>query len=94
VVPEGHDDMSDAATDVREIASADRDWVRSFLEQQFRSTQPTTTSLPSGSIHAGGCVSSPFIAAIAESRKLKPEISRFGVGGRPIDDEVEFELVV
>jgi hypothetical protein len=32
--------------------------------------------------------------AIAESRKLKPEISRFGVGGRPIDDEVEFELVV
>ena len=32
--------------------------------------------------------------AIAESRKLKPEISRFGVGGRPIDDEIEFELVL
>jgi DNA-3-methyladenine glycosylase I len=32
--------------------------------------------------------------AIAESRKLKPEISRFGVGGRPIEDEIEFELVL
>jgi ribosomal protein S18 acetylase RimI-like enzyme len=30
--------------------------------------------------------------AIAESRKLKPEISLFGVGGRPIVDEIEFEL--
>jgi ribosomal protein S18 acetylase RimI-like enzyme len=30
--------------------------------------------------------------AIAESRKLKPEISFVGVGGRPIEDEVEFEL--
>jgi ribosomal protein S18 acetylase RimI-like enzyme len=32
--------------------------------------------------------------AIAESRKLKPEISYFGVGGRPIEDEVEFELLL
>jgi len=32
--------------------------------------------------------------AIAESRKLKPEISLFGVGGRPIEDEVEFELLL
>jgi GNAT superfamily N-acetyltransferase len=32
--------------------------------------------------------------AITESRKLKPEISLFGVGGRPIEDEVEFELVL
>ena len=32
--------------------------------------------------------------AIAESRKLKPEISLFGAGGRPIEDEVEFELVL
>jgi GNAT superfamily N-acetyltransferase len=32
--------------------------------------------------------------AIAESRKLKPEISRFGIGGRPIDDEIEFEFVL
>jgi ribosomal protein S18 acetylase RimI-like enzyme len=32
--------------------------------------------------------------AIAESRKLKPEISLFGVGGRPIEDEIEFELVL
>jgi RimJ/RimL family protein N-acetyltransferase len=32
--------------------------------------------------------------AIAESRKLKPEISRFGVGGRPIEDEIEFELLL
>jgi len=30
--------------------------------------------------------------AIAESRKLKPEISFIGIGGRPIEDEVEFEL--
>jgi ribosomal protein S18 acetylase RimI-like enzyme len=30
--------------------------------------------------------------AIAESRKLKPEISLTGIGGRPIEDEVEFEL--
>jgi ribosomal protein S18 acetylase RimI-like enzyme len=30
--------------------------------------------------------------AIAESRKLKPEISLVGVGGRLIEDEVEFEL--
>jgi ribosomal protein S18 acetylase RimI-like enzyme len=32
--------------------------------------------------------------AIAESRKLKPEISFFGVGGRPIEDEIEFELIL
>jgi GNAT superfamily N-acetyltransferase len=30
--------------------------------------------------------------AIAESRRLKPEISYFGVGGRPIEDEIEFEF--
>jgi len=29
--------------------------------------------------------------AIRESRRLKPEIPRTGVGGRPIEDEVEFE---
>jgi hypothetical protein len=28
------------------------------------------------------------------SRKLKPEISRSGMGGRPIDDEIEFEFVL
>jgi hypothetical protein len=32
--------------------------------------------------------------AISESRKLKPEIPRFGVGGRPIDDEIEFEWLL
>jgi ribosomal protein S18 acetylase RimI-like enzyme len=32
--------------------------------------------------------------AIAESRKLKPEISFFGVGGHPIEDEVEFRVAV
>ena len=32
--------------------------------------------------------------AIAESRKLKPEISFIGVGGRPIEDEVELELLL
>jgi ribosomal protein S18 acetylase RimI-like enzyme len=30
--------------------------------------------------------------AIAESRKLKPEIPLLGVGGRPITDELEFEV--
>ena len=30
--------------------------------------------------------------AIAESRKLKPEIALVGIGGRPIEDEIEFEL--
>ncbi|HWC18325.1 MAG TPA: GNAT family N-acetyltransferase [Terriglobales bacterium] len=32
--------------------------------------------------------------AIAKSRLLKPEISHFGVGGRPIEDEIEFELLL
>jgi RimJ/RimL family protein N-acetyltransferase len=32
--------------------------------------------------------------AIADSRKLKPEISLVGVGGRPIEDEIEFELLL
>jgi ribosomal protein S18 acetylase RimI-like enzyme len=32
--------------------------------------------------------------AISESRKLKPEIPLLGVGGRPIEDEVEFELLL
>jgi ribosomal protein S18 acetylase RimI-like enzyme len=32
--------------------------------------------------------------AIAESRKLKPDISFRGVGGRPIEDEVELELLL
>jgi hypothetical protein len=32
--------------------------------------------------------------AIAQSRKLKPDISHFGVGGRPIEDEIEFELIL
>jgi len=32
--------------------------------------------------------------AIAESHKLKPEISFWGVGGRPIEDEVELELLL
>ena len=32
--------------------------------------------------------------AIAESGKLKPEISLVGVDGRPIEDEIEFELLL
>jgi ribosomal protein S18 acetylase RimI-like enzyme len=32
--------------------------------------------------------------AIAQSRQLKPEISHFGAGGRPIEDEIEFELLL
>lgn len=30
--------------------------------------------------------------ALTESRKLKPEIPFFGLGGKPIEDELEFEL--
>lgn len=30
--------------------------------------------------------------AVAESRKLKPEIALVGIGGRPIEDEIQFEL--
>ena len=30
--------------------------------------------------------------AIAESRKLKPEIALRGIAGRPIEDEIEFDL--
>lgn len=32
--------------------------------------------------------------AIAESRKLKPEIPLLALGGRSIEDEVEFELLL
>jgi ribosomal protein S18 acetylase RimI-like enzyme len=32
--------------------------------------------------------------AVAESRKLKPEIPMVGYGGKPIEDELEFELLV
>jgi ribosomal protein S18 acetylase RimI-like enzyme len=32
--------------------------------------------------------------AIAQSRKLKPEISLVGIGGCPIEDEIEFELLL
>jgi D-aminopeptidase len=32
--------------------------------------------------------------AIVESRRLKPEIPRYGVGGQPIEDEVEFEYIL
>jgi len=32
--------------------------------------------------------------AIDESRKLKPEIPRFGIDGIPIRDEIEMELIL
>ena len=32
--------------------------------------------------------------AIAESRTLKPEIAFYGIGGLPIEDEIEFELLL
>jgi hypothetical protein len=32
--------------------------------------------------------------AIAESRKLKPEIPLLGVGGRPIEEKSSFELLL
>jgi GNAT superfamily N-acetyltransferase len=155
---------------VREIAAADRDWVRSFLRQHFGSTRIVTrgvmhqadglpgfiatyAGVPSGlltysvmtrqlevvSLHAaitGRGLGSRLLSAardrardldcrrlwlvttndnepaisfylhwglhlaavhrgaIAESRKIKPEISLFGIGGRPIEDEIEFELLI
>jgi len=155
---------------VREIEPSDRDWVRSFLKEHFRSTKVVSRMVmhqadalpgfiglyrgePSAlltycvmngelevvSLHAaiagrglGSCLlesarqrardlrcrrlwlittndNEPAITfytrqgmhlaavhrgAIAESRKLKPEISLSGVGGRPIEDEIEFELVL
>jgi GNAT superfamily N-acetyltransferase len=45
-------------------------------------------------LHCGLHLAAVHRGAIAESRKLKPEISLFGVGGRPIEDEVEFELLL
>jgi ribosomal protein S18 acetylase RimI-like enzyme len=44
--------------------------------------------------HWGMYLAAIHRGAIAESRKLKPEISRFGVGGRPIEDGIEFELLL
>ena len=153
---------------IRDIEMSDREWVRSFLKQQFGSTKvvsrrvlhqadehPGFVGLYNGepialltycqqngelevvSLHAaipGRGLGSRLLAAtgkrardlrcrrlwlittndnvpaiefykrrglrlaavhhgaIAESRKLKPEIPLFGVGGRAIEDEVEFEL--
>ena len=155
---------------IREIQPADRDWIRSFLKQQFGSTKVVSRNVlhqaddlagfialydgePSAlltyavnngelevvSLHAaitGQGLGSHLLAsarqrardlrcrrlwlittndnepaigfykrsgmhlaaihrgAIAQSRKLKPEISLFGVGGRPIEDEIEFEFVL
>jgi GNAT superfamily N-acetyltransferase len=162
--------MSDAPTDICEIALADRAWVRSFLEHQFGSTKVVTrgvmhhadalpgfiatfggdpTALLTYSLlnrelevvtlhaavagrglgsrllaaardrardlqcrrlwlittndnepaiafytHWGMRLAAVHRGAIAASRKLKPEISQVGVGGRPIEDEVEFELLL
>ncbi len=44
--------------------------------------------------HWGMHLAAVHRGAIAESRKVKPEISLFGVGGRSIEDEIEFELVL
>ena len=162
--------MNDTTIAVREIEPADRDWVRSFLTQHFRSTKVVSRGVvhqaddlpgfiaslggePSAlltychmgdalevvSLHAsiaGRGLGSRLLAAardrardlrcrrlwlittndnepamtfysrwgmhlvtvhrgaIAESRKLKPEISYVGVGGRPIEDEIEFEFLL
>jgi len=155
---------------VREIAPADRDWVRSFLQQHFGSTRIVTRGVmhqadglpgfiatyagaPSGLLtysvmtrelevvslhvaitgrglgsrllcaardrardlecrrlwlittndnepaisfysHWGLQLAAVHRGAIAESRKIKPEIALFGIGGRPIEDEIEFELLI
>ena len=128
--------MSDAPTDICEIALADRAWVRAFLEHQFGSTKVVTRGVTLHAAVAGRGLGSRLLAAardrardlqcrrlwlittndnepaiafythwgmrlaavhrgaIAASRKLKPEISQVGVGGRPIEDEVEFELLL
>jgi ribosomal protein S18 acetylase RimI-like enzyme len=162
--------MESTEIGVREIEPPDRDWVRSFLREHFRSTTvvsrhvvhqaddlPGFIGLYRGepralltycvmngelevvSLHAaiaGRGLGSHLLAsaqqrarnlqcrrlwlittndnvpaiefyarrgmrlaavhrgAIAESRKLKPEISLYGVGGRPIEDEIEFDFVL
>ena len=162
--------MNETEIGICEIDCADRDWVRSFLKQHFRSTKVVSRGVmhqadelpgfiamfrgePSAlltycvmngelevvSLHAaitGRGLGSRLLAAardrarelqcrrlwlittndnepaisfysqwgmhlaavhrgaIAESRKLKPEISHFGVDGRPIEDEIEFELLL
>ncbi len=162
--------MNNTEIGICEIDPADRDWVRSFLRQHFRSTRivsrgvlhqadelpgfiatfrsernalltycVTAGELEVISLHSaitGRGLGSRLLAAardrarelqcrrlwlittndnepaisfyshwgmqlaavhrgaIAESRKLKPEISYFGIGGRPIEDEVEFELLL
>ena len=162
--------MNTPEIEIRDVDRADRDWVRSFLQQHFRSTKVVSRGVmhhaddlpgfialfrgePSAlltycvtkgelevvSLHAavtGRGLGSRLLAAardrarelqcrrvwlittndnepaisfyshwgmhlaavhrgaIAESRKLKPEISHFGVDGRPIEDEIEFELLL
>jgi GNAT superfamily N-acetyltransferase len=162
--------MNNPQIEIRDVNPADREWVRSFLQQHFRSTKVVSRGLmhqadelpgfiaifrgePSAlltycvmkgelevvTLHAaivGQGLGSRLLAAardrardlqcgrlwlittndnepaiafyshwgmhlaavhrgaIAESRKLKPEISHFGVGGRPIEDEIEFELLL
>ena len=40
------------------------------------------------------CALLRFTVAQSPNRKLNPEIPLLGVGGRPIEDEVEFELLL
>ena len=162
--------MNDTEVGICEINSADREWVRSFLRQHFRSTTVVsrgivhqadelpgfiatfrgersallTYSVANGELevvslhaaiagrglgsrllaaargrarelqcrrlwlittndnepaiafysHTGMRLAAVHRGAISESRKLKPEISYVGIGGRPIEDEVEFELLL
>ena len=41
-----------------------------------------------------GMHSQPFIVVRLRNHAAQPEISHFGVGGRPIEDEIEFELLL
>jgi GNAT superfamily N-acetyltransferase len=80
----------------RLLASA-RERARELRCRRLCSLQPTTIdNEPAIGFYArwGLRLAAVHRGAIAESRKLKPEISHFGVGGRPIEDEIEFELLL
>ena len=88
--------MNNTEIAVREIEPADHAWVRSFLGQHFGSTKVVLDNEPAIAFYSrwGMHLAAVHRGAIAESRRLKPEISYFGVGGRPIEDEIEFGLLL
>jgi len=63
--------------EIRDLTPDDRSWLRGLLIEHYRRRGWMQVATHSG--------------AIAESRKLKPEIPGTGHDGIPIRDEIEFE---